>query len=631
MTNNQAVNSSSSQGESIGNAKESWAERLLALIAAPVIKNSSFFFFMYVLSLVAAACTVVVSAKAKLYDKAWAEILFVLYGVCVVLALLPKVVRRVVRAIIYVIAYAVSIVDVACYVRFDSPLTPSMLMLAGETDSREAGEFFATYLSPDIILTNVGFVLLVMAIHIAWTLHRWLRRPVALCEWEDRFRHSWSTAKPALGVITAVAVTACGVASWQNVSGFCDLMQIQNIGDVEHRLTEKDSPKQFLPLQRLAFSIRANQLTAKQIQVLHRVADTVRVDSCSYTSPNIVLIIGEAYNRRHSELYGYDRPTTPRQLEMQKKGDLVAYQDVVSPWNLTSYVFKHFMSTYVVGDRGEWCDYPLFGEIFRKAGYHVTFLTNEFLTQPKQAVYDFSGGFFINDPLLSKAQFDVRNTKLHVFDEGLLHDYMGIRKERELNGDTLQKGNLTIFHLIGQHQNYRIRCPQSKMHFTLDDYADRTDLKKEIWKKNLCWYDNATLYNDSIVSEIVGLFKDKDAIVIYMPDHGEEVHSRELPHFSGRMHSTEIVPRLAREEFDIPFWFCATPTYQQRHPQLWAEIKAAANRPYMTDALPHLLMYLAGIHCQYYREEFNILSPQYNAKRPRILKHQADYDKIVNK
>lgn len=408
-------------------------------------------------------------------------------------------------------------------------------------------------------------------------------------------------------------------------------MQMQNLGDVEHRLTEKDRPEMFCSPYRLAFSIRANQLAARQIDVIHKVAESVEVDSCSFKSPNIVLIIGEAYNRQHSELYGYDRPTTPRQLEMKRSGQLVTYTDVVSPWNLTSYVFKHFMSTYAVGDKGDWCDYPLFGEIFRKAGYHVTFLTNEFLPQAKQAVYDFSGGFFLNDPKLSAAQFDKRNTKLHVFDEGLLHDYIGIREERNMRGDTLQKGDLTIFHLIGQHQNYRIRCPRSKMHFTVADYADRTDLKKEQWKKNLCWYDNATLYNDSIVSEITKLFADKDAIVIYMPDHGEEVHSRELPHFSGRMHSTKIVRRLAREEFEIPFWILATPRYQQAHPELWAEIKAAASRPYMTDALPHLLMYLAGIDCRYYRPDLNILSPEYNARRPRLLKHQADYDEIMGR
>ena len=48
----------------------------------------------------------------------------------------------------------------------------------------------------------------------------------------------------------------------------------------------------------------------------------------------------------------------------------------------------------------------------------------------------------------------------------------------------------------------------------------------------------------------------------------------------------------------------------------------------MTDALPHLLLYLAGIETPTYKEEYNILSPKYDEIRPRILKNSADYDKL---
>ena len=48
----------------------------------------------------------------------------------------------------------------------------------------------------------------------------------------------------------------------------------------------------------------------------------------------------------------------------------------------------------------------------------------------------------------------------------------------------------------------------------------------------------------------------------------------------------------------------------------------------MTDALPHLLLYLAGIQTPTYKEEYNILSSKYDEMRPRILKNSADYDKL---
>lgn len=604
---------------------------LLVMPLKPIAKNPVFFVFMYVLGMVAAACTVHYEWKQKLYEFSWYELFLWVYGLAAILALLPKRVSAVLRALFYVVAYTVTIADVYCFVKFDSGINPSILTLIAETDTREAGEFFTAYLSPDIILTNFGWILLILLLHLCLTIcskTSIVKTFIKACERItapiSRLRWLFSIGIVAL---LSVSVSLC----CDNLSKLHQLLSYNTIGAVEHRLTEKKHGELFLPLYRLTFSLYANNLTAKQVDILREVEQTVRVDSCSFTSPNIVFIIGEAYNKYHSQLYGYERPTTPRQLELMKAGKLIPFTDVISPWNLTSYVFKHLMSTYAVGDEGDWCDYPLFCEVFRKAGYHVTFLTNEFLYQAKQEVFDFSGGFFLNDPALSAAQFDARNKKLHVFDEGLLEDYRIIQERRAHDGDTLQRGNLTIFHLIGQHQDYRIRCPKSKMHFTVDDYKDRTDLTNPRWKKNLCNYDNATLYNDSIVTEILRLFKDDDAIVIYMPDHGEEVHSRELPHYSGRMHSTQIVKRLAREEFDIPFWIWASPKYRQQHPDIWQQVQSAAHRPYMTDAMAHLLMYLAGIHCPYYRPDLNILSSDYNSKRPRIIKHQADYDQIINK
>ena len=51
----------------------------------------------------------------------------------------------------------------------------------------------------------------------------------------------------------------------------------------------------------------------------------------------------------------------------------------------------------------------------------------------------------------------------------------------------------------------------------------------------------------------------------------------------------------------------------------------------MTDALPHMLLYLAGIYTKDYNSRYNILSPDYDEMRPRIIKAKADYDKVVNR
>ena len=600
--------------------------QILGYIARPVRLNARFFVFMYLLGCLCAWVTLPHTRHPKLYDNLYPELLLDVYVVCVVLALLPRRIRPWVRAALYVVLYATAVVDVYCFTKFDSTLTPTMLLLVGETDSREAGEFLRTCISADVLFSGVGWVLLLAAVHVFATIR--LPFPHILSadvcvRWRDmknRVRSAVVKAEPIFGLLLGVLVVWSAFASAQNKAAVCRLMSGRTIGEVEHTLTEKNRANLYQPIYRLVFSAYANSLTAAQVQKLVAAADHVSVDSCSYTSPHIVLIIGESYNRHHSQMYGYPMPTTPRQRRLEKTGRLVKYTDVVSPWNLTSYVFKNLFSMHVVGQKGEWCDYPLFPELFRKAGYHVTFLTNQFLPKAKEAVYDFSGGFFLNNPKLSAAQFDTRNDQLHRYDEDLLADYDRLRSQNT-------EYNLTIFHLIGHHVGYSERYPADRRKFQGDDYRELKPNLNSRERRILSDYDNAILYNDSIVTAIVQRFENEDAIVIYVPDHGEECYEGDM-HFFCRMHSTAVDARLAHAEFDIPFWIWCSPKYTARHPEIFKQVVDARHRRYMTDALPHLLLYLAGIHARDYHAEYNILSPDYDEMRPRLLKGEADYDKL---
>lgn len=599
------------------------AGRVFTNIFKPIRGNAAFFVFMYVLGIV---CTYAVVPDKRGYH-AWPlapyELFFDVSILCVVLWLLPHKISLWAKRVIYFLFYLLVVVDVYCFVKFDTTITPTMLLLVGETDSREATEFLESYLTPDVVFSRLGWVLLVMVVHIIWA-QVWRNRKKCLawikakCNFDLKNAVRWHLAEPWLGLIMLVLFVVSAANCIADKAAFLRLMSYDNIGQVEHELTKKEKAQLYLPGYRLMFSIYANELTAKQVNKLVDNIDKAKVDSCSFRSRNIVLIIGESYNRHHAGLYGYDKNTTPRQARRAQKGELIPFSDVVAPWNLTSFVFKYLFSLYTVGDKGEWCDYPLFPELFRKAGYHVTFLTNQFLPQAKEAVYDFSGGFFLNNPLLSSAMFDTRNTRLYRYDAGLLADYDRLRNENRDN-------NLIIFHLKGQHVDYRTRFPLDRRHFNPEDY-DRPDLKeKEL--RVLADYDNAILYNDSIVDQIIKRFEDEDAIVVYVPDHGEECYEGDV-HFYGRMHSTEITARLAREEFDIPFWIWCSHKYMVGHPSLFNDIVKSKNRRYMTDALPHLLLYLAGIQTPYYRSDLNVIGDEYNENRPRILKNTTDYDKL---
>ena len=609
---------------------------LLSVGLLPIKRNATFFVFMYVLGMVCSFGIVPDRPWCHVYDMAWTELFFDLYVVCILLTLVPRKARAWVRGIFYFVAYVTAIVDLYCFVKFDSPLNPTMLLLVGETNSSEASEFLESYLNLSVLMSSVGIVILLAVLNIIWGV--WKKNILGklnilvaklpkfrqlLSSLVGKVKENISVLRPLTGLVVIVAFIVCACLSFENKKLLVRLMSYDNIGDVEHELTKRPHGDQYQPLYRLAFSIYANELTAKQLVRLKANLNNIKVDSCSYRSKTIVLIIGESYNRNHSSLYGYEIPNTPNQKKLYRRGELMPFTDVVSPWNLTSFVFKHLFSLYTVGDKGDWCDYPLFPELFRKAGYHVTFMTNQFLPEAKEAVYDFSGGFFLNDEELSKAQFDTRNTQLFRFDNGLLCDYERLKNE----GDG--KPQLIIFHLKGQHVDYRSRCPKDQKRFNKDTYQElRSDLSPKE-RRILSDYDNAILYNDSIVNAIVDKFRKQDAIVVYVPDHGEEVYDG--AHFYGRMHSTEVTARLAHAEFEIPMWIWASREYRKTHPDVWQEIKKKRKLPYMTDALPYLLLDLAGIKSPSYRANLDILSDKYDAKRPRILKRQVDYDELMAK
>ena len=600
-----------------------YAVSLLNKAYQPIKDNASFFFFMYLIGiLVSYAELPTNNPNAAVYSNLWLELFLDLYVICIILTLFPLKIRRWIRAFLYIIAYCTSLTDLFCWVKFQSTLNPSMLLLVGETDEREASEFFSSYFTSDLIFSSVGLLLLVMLIHILTTFLKKVKLPPAISYKVTVAKQIINHSYYILGGVCLVFLGWAIESSAHNKKEMVQMFSLDTIGSVEHELTTSDCAQFYLPVYRLAFSIFSNELASQQVDRLIEAKDKMSVDSCSFKSPNIVLIIGESYGKLHSQQYGYFMPTTPRQIKREKSGLLVPFSDVVAPWNLTSFVFKNVFSLHVVGEKGEWCDYPLFPSLFRKAGYHVTFITNQFLPKAKQAVYDFSGGFFLNHPELSEAMFDSRNQQLYRFDRGLLDDYD--KNQQQHNTDH----NLIIFHLLGQHVKYNQRFPSDRHHFKAEDYEKkRSDLDGK-QRNVLADYDNAVLYNDSIVDAIISRFEDKEAIIIYMPDHGEECYEGNRG-FICRNHSAAIDYDLAHYEFEIPFWIFCSYKYAAKHPDIYKEIIGAKNRRFMTDALPHMLLYLAGIHTKDYHAEYNILSPQYNEMRPRILKNTTDYDKLT--
>lgn len=576
------------------------------------IRQVPFFAFMYLLG---AVCIVFEPWNGSRFIGLL-ELFFDLTIVCAVIALLPKVVGVIARTIVAVVLYSVSLVDMFCYDRLHSPITASLFQVFRQTDDREASEAMASYLDGSVLLTPISLILGVLILHIVATilLHKYHDCVVIRLQ---KVSKKWKMA----ALITFLTIfLVCGYMCRVNKEYLYNRIVLGLTETETQRKKDLDPPSKFyLPIYRLAIAYVENHHEREALTRLEEVSRSVHVDSCSFNCPNIVVIIGESYNRHHSQLYGYGKPTTPFLCKRQRAGELVAFSDVISSWNLTCQSFQNMFSMQVVGDTGKWYDEPLFTELYKKAGYNVMLISNQFVMNLSKTFSDFGEDLFMNTPKLSQAQFNYRNKEIHDYDGKLLDDYTSLKSK-------LRKYNLTLFHFMGLHADFSERYPKSWNKFGVNDYEYRKDLNQEE-KQVLASYDNAVRYNDYVVEQILKQFEHQDAIVIFVPDHGERVYD----------HSTEFGRSLSFDrnsviqQYEIPFWIWTSKSYRNRHPLSWQAIGLAKDKPFVTDRLSQMLIGIAGIHCKSYNPARDLLQHNYDTKLPRIIGGAKDFDQIMKK
>ena len=175
--------------------------------------------------------------------------------------------------------------------------------------------------------------------------------------------------------------------------------------------------------------------------------------------------------------------------------DLIVFDDAVSPYNVTSKTLRYMFSTYYPGCGRAWVDCTLFPAVFRKAGYDVWFITNQFAGEANNRDHHgHAGGTIFNQKELRQQQFTYMNPEATKYDMDLLADL-------PLADELAAKPSLLIFHMMGQHEDYRERYPEAFNHFTADSVQN--DFTDDNGRQIVAEYDNATLYNDAVVAKLL--------------------------------------------------------------------------------------------------------------------------------
>lgn len=318
-------------------------------------------------------------------------------------------------------------------------------------------------------------------------------------------------------------------------------------------------------------------------------------------SINVIILVGESFSKYHTNLYSYEKNTNPLLKERQKKGELVVFNDVVTFSDMTQKVFLDLFCFDGANSK------RLLPKVFKDAGFKVYLYDNQFMPG-----YSENLDWYMTNKEMSSILFDKRNSKLYETDKELI-DKIVIEKT---------KYNLYIIHINGQHFPYDLKYPPNYAKFKKEEYPSTyASDQPEI----LAQYDNATLYCDYIVDQVISKFVDSNSIVIYFSDHSEEVY--DYRNYVGHCNASFSKPSL-KYQIEIPFMIWMSDEYREKHSDLYKRICEVKDRPFITNRLSHTVLDIVGIKDTIFNPRKSVINEKYDSKSPRIVLKSLNYDEI---
>lgn len=521
---------------------------------------------------------------------------------CYLITLLAYILRKIhLHLVVWLFSYALLSGEIFSILIYQSPYSMTVLQLIMETNRRETTEF----------LLGNGVALQLLTAHSITLLTLVIAHFAAI--WVEKLSITSRKVLTSLLIFLLLLLSGSGAYSYYRI-----LQAYQ--AQVTTAISEnKNMPLRNSPFVRFFYAHALNVVSQRELSKLVHTVQATHVDSCTHQSPIIILLLGESFNKYHTQLYNPSAlPTTPGFTRFKESGNLVVFDDVVSPYNVTSKALRHMFSTYYPDCGKDWVDCTLFPAVFRKAGYQVNFLTNQFAGEENNRDHHgHAGGTIFNHPQLRQLQFTHMNTQAETYDMDLL-------RQLPSPATLAAHPSLLIFHTLGMHEDYAQRFPVSYAKFTTDDVTNSyTD---DSGRQIIADYDNAMLYNDTILTTLLNYYKEQDVVAIFLSDHGEEVYDWRNSCY--RTNSDQMTPEIARYQYEIPFMFYVSDTFRHRHPELLSQIQQAQHRPFISTLLPFALFHLAGISHPDYKPELDLLSSHYAPKFKRIIRDDVDYDQL---
>ena len=309
---------------------------------------------------------------------------------------------RIGKVFVVVIALLVT-VDIFLTMTFGMGISQMSLQLLLQSNGGEAEEFLYTYVLKPSAVVLFLVVLAVCCVGLSGKADARLRERM----WANRQTSSYIIA--ALLVVPALAGCSKLRAAFR-LLGTDDTYSLT--------LMIRQVPKDVVT--KTVFAVKCVMAQRREVDTMLAVASRVRVDSCRFTSPEIIQVIGESFNKHHSSLYGYEADTNPCLSARRDNGGLFVFTDAVSPYNSTGEAMKSMLSSTRARSGESWAEGPLLPTVFRKAGYRVALLDNQVVAKSDCTPWDYMLAFFMYEPTLMEASYDWCNSRTFPFDGKLV-------------------------------------------------------------------------------------------------------------------------------------------------------------------------------------------------------------------
>ena len=289
--------------------------------------------------------------------------------------------KKWIKNLIYGITLIFCLVQQFLVANFDTKISSTILNLVAETNQRESSEFLNAFLlSSTSVNVYIKILIYIVLIIIVEKIYSKLYR---------KFHFSYYFKVPVL--IAAIALLGFG--------GYSAKIYAETYKGLYTGRMDKPND----PFSCTWFSICEMNVERSRTKTVVDVTASMEQPSISPNiddSLNIVLVIGESYIKHHASLYGYYLNTTPLLNREQEDGNLVVFNDVVSPANNTTIVLKNLLCCNDVGSGEAWYNTPFFPAIFKRAGYNVLLWDNQLTLDVNTSVFFGVKNFLYDDRLL---------------------------------------------------------------------------------------------------------------------------------------------------------------------------------------------------------------------------------------